>query len=202
MRDNFERCLSEVLRHEGGWADHPKDPGGATMKGVTLATFRNYRLGATKAQLRAISDADLRMIYRGGYWDKVRGDDLPAGLDLVAFDAAVNSGPGRGARWLQSALGVSADGQIGPKTIAAANAHADRQKVIRTACQDRLRWLKTLGTWATFGKGWARRVSEIEAAALAMANAAPAGVSTHTSPPPGLLASILAFFQSIFRKGA
>ncbi|MCL4065759.1 hypothetical protein M3484_04160 [Pseudomonas sp. GX19020] len=199
MRDNFERCLSEVLKHEGGWSDHPADPGGATMKGVTLATFRKYRPSATKADLRAISEADLRMIYRGGYWDRIRGDDLPAGLDLVAFDAAVNSGPGRGARWLQSALGVSADGQIGPKTIAAAKAHADRQKVIRTACQDRLRWLQTLGIWATFGKGWARRVAAVEAAALTMAAA---GVSTPSSTPSGTgwLAAFLKFIATLLRR--
>ena len=83
MKDNFDACLAKVLKHEGGWADHPKDPGGATMKGVTIAVFREYKGRAvTKDELRAISDADLRAIYKAGYWDKVKGDDLPRGLDL------------------------------------------------------------------------------------------------------------------------
>jgi len=95
--DRFSTVLAETLTHEGGWADHPKDPGGATMKGVTLATYRQYYPNATKADLRKISDADLKMIYRTGYWDKVRGDDLPPGVDLMTFDVAVNSGPRRAA---------------------------------------------------------------------------------------------------------
>lgn len=168
MKSNFDHCLRLVLAHEGGWADHPKDPGGATMKGVTLATYRKYKPGATKAQLRAISDADLAMIYRDGYWNKVKGDDLPAGLDLVAFDAAVNSGPGRAARWLQEALGVNADGAIGPKTIAAAQ-DAHKEAVIDRACSIRLNWLRTLPHWPTFGKGWTRRVESVREAASKMA---------------------------------
>lgn len=168
MRDNFPACLAITLAHEGGWADHPKDPGGATMKGITLATYRQYRPGATKAQLRAITDAEVQAIYRRGYWDAVRGDDLPAGLDLVAFDAAVNSGPSRGAKWLQMALGVTADGVIGPKTLAAAG-RADPVWTISKACTLRLTFLRNLSTWPTFGKGWRRRVDDVQAKALAMA---------------------------------
>lgn len=169
MRDNFERCLAEVLKHEGGWSDHPADPGGATMKGVTIGTFAQFKgRKVTKAELRAISDADLRAIYRRKYWDVVKGDDLPAGLDLVAFDAAVNSGPGRGARWLQEALGVTADGRIGPATIEAARA-ANAGAIAIGACQIRLRFLTSLKTWPTFGKGWTRRVEAVQRAALDMA---------------------------------
>lgn len=169
MRDNFQRCLAITLAHEGGWADHPRDPGGATMKGITLATYRQYRPGATKAHLRAITDAEVQTIYRRGYWDAVRGDDLPAGLDLVAFDAAVNSGPSRGAKWLQTALGVTADGKIGPKTLAAAG-RADPAWVIRMASDLRLHFLLGLSTWPTFGKGWQRRIDDVQARALAMAS--------------------------------
>lgn len=173
MKQNFDRCLEHTLRHEGGWADHPADPGGATMKGVTIGTFAQFKgRKVTKAELREISDTDLRAIYRRGYWDKVRGDDLPAGLDLVAFDGAVNSGPSRGARWLQSALGVGADGKVGPQTIAAARqAMAERETsdVIRRACEARLRFLRGLKTWPTFGKGWDRRVQDVQAEALRMA---------------------------------
>lgn len=168
MRDNFPACLAETLRHEGGWADHPKDPGGATMKGVTLATYRRWKPGATKDDLRRITDAEVAAIYRKGYWDAVNGDDLPAGLDLVAFDGAVNSGPARGAKWLQQALGVTADGKIGPKTIAAARA-AQAEAVIDRACDLRMAFLRGLNTWPTFGKGWGRRVNEVRDAATAMA---------------------------------
>ena len=168
MRENFDACLREVLRHEGGWSDHPKDPGGATMKGVTLATYRQWKPGATKDDLRRITDDELGRIYRRGYWDIVKGDDLPAGLDLVAFDAAVNSGPSRGAKLLQAGLGIKQDGKIGPLTIAAA-AKADAPAAINRACDARLGFLRSLKTWGTFGKGWTRRVSDVRATALLMA---------------------------------
>lgn len=199
MRENFERCLSAVLKHEGGWSDHPKDPGGATNFGITLATYRAWKgSAATKAQLRAISDADLRAIYRRNYWDAVSGDDLPAGLDLVAFDAAVNSGPSRGAKWLQTALGVSADGKIGPATLAAAG-KAHPEAVIDRACNARLAWLRTLGTWSTFGKGWARRVESVREEALAMSRQPRIPVTDATTAPgQGVFAALLALLQSIF----
>lgn len=166
---NFENCLSRVLQYEGLWADHPADPGGATMKGVTIGTFAQFKgRKVTKEELRNISDADLRAIYRRKYWDVVRGDDLPAGLDLVAFDAAVNSGPSRGARWLQYALGVHQDGKVGPVTIAAAQA-ANVSHSIDYACNVRLDFLRRLKTWPTFGKGWSRRVSDVRASAKRMA---------------------------------
>lgn len=168
MKENFAACLAETLRHEGGWSDHPKDPGGATMKGVTLDTYRRWRPGATKAQLRAITDAEVAAIYRKGYWDAVNADDLPAGLDLVAFDGAVNSGPSRGAKWLQAGVGAKQDGKVGPATIAAASAY-DTRTAVNRACDARLAFLKTLGTWPTFGKGWSRRVASVRSTALAMA---------------------------------
>jgi lysozyme family protein len=174
MKDNFERCLAEVLKHEGGWADHPKDPGGATMKGVTIGTFAQFKgRKVTKEELRAISDADLRAIYRRKYWDVVKADDLPAGLDLVAFDAAVNSGPSRGAKWLQDGLGVASDGKVGPMTIRAAQ-HANVKLAIWKALDARLAFLRRLKTWPTFGKGWQRRVDDVRRVALEMVVAEPA----------------------------
>jgi len=167
-KGNFDRSLLLVLAHEGGWADHPKDPGGATMKGVTLATFRRYRPGATKADLRNISDADLQRIYRDGYWNVIRGDELPSGLDFAVFDYAVNSGPGRAAKHLQAVLGVPQDGKVGPITLAAAR-EADIERVIELLCTKRLGFLKSLPTWGTFGKGWERRVNSVLEDALLMA---------------------------------
>lgn len=193
MKNNFPACLAITLSHEGGWADHPRDPGGATMKGITLATYRQYRPGATKAQLRAITDAEVQAIYRRGYWDAVRGDDLPAGVDLVAFDAAVNSGPSRGAKWLQTALGVTADGKIGPKTLAAAD-RANRAWVIRTSCDVRLRFLRGLSAWPTFGKGWQRRIDDVQAKALAMAQTPPA-----PTPVAPWWQTVLAWLRKLWR---
>ncbi|MFT3689678.1 glycoside hydrolase family 108 protein [Paenirhodobacter sp.] len=170
-KENFAACLAQILLSEGGWSDHPADPGGATMKGITLDTYRKYHPGATKADLRAIPDAEVARIYRAGYWDRMRGDDLPAGLDLVAFDAAVNSGPGRAAKWLQSAVGVLADGRIGPRTIEAAQT-ARHPEAIARALQARKSFLISLSTWATFGRGWSSRLNRVEQVALTMAKGA------------------------------
>lgn len=168
MKDNFATCLRLTLAYEGGWSDNPHDPGGATMKGITLATYSDW-LGreATKDELKAIPTDHVEAIYRKGYWDKVRGDDLPAGLDLVAFDAAVNSGPKRAATWLQLAVGAKPDGAIGPASVAAAMA-APHDKAVGVACDLRLAFLKSLGSWKYFGKGWLARVAKVRAAALSM----------------------------------
>ncbi|MET3924623.1 glycoside hydrolase family 108 protein [Devosia sp. 2618] len=198
-KTNFAQALGEVLKHEGGWADHPKDPGGATMKGVTLATYRRYRPGATKAQLRAITDAELQRIYREGYWDAVRGDDLPAGLDLAVFDFAVNSGPGRAAIYLQNIIGVAPDGKIGPITLKAVEKHSVAS-LINELCSHRLAFLERLSTWPTFGKGWSRRVADVRAKSLSMASAMPPLIpgspslpepAKGKSPPWGIIIAVL-----------
>jgi lysozyme family protein len=199
MKANFERCLAEVLKHEGGWADHPEDPGGATMKGVTIGTFAQFKgRKVTKDELRKISDADLRAIYRRKYWDVVRGDDLPAGLDLVAFDGAVNSGPSRGARWLQMGIGATADGKVGPLTIDRARA-VNAASAIEAATIARLTFLRGLKHWPTFGKGWQSRVNDVRSVALGMAAASPA--PTPAANPLGPLARLLAAILGMFKKG-
>lgn len=160
MKQNFEASLAHVLKHEGGWADHPADPGGATMKGVTLKTYSDW-LGrqATKEELRNIPTEHLRTIYKARFWDAVRGDELPSGVDYVVFDMAVNSGPGRAAKMLQAAVGATPDGAIGPKTLAAVNAQ-DPATLIATFQRNRQHFLEALPTFGTFGKGWTRRVTE------------------------------------------
>lgn len=169
MKGNFERCLPKVLSHEGGWSDHPSDPGGATMKGITIGTYAQWKgRKVTKDELRNITDAEVAAIYRRKYWDKVKGDDLPSGVDYVAFDAAVNSGPARSARWLQLAVGATQDGQIGPATVAAAQAQY-APAVVERAIGARLSFLRGLKTWPTFGKGWHRRVDDVRTFALAIA---------------------------------
>lgn len=165
---SFPAALAHVLKYEGGWADHPRDPGGATMKGVTLATYSAWlKRPATKAELKAIPDVHLNTIYRQNYWGAIRGDDLPAGVDLVVFDFAVNSGPGRAAKHLQMALGIPVDGAIGPVTLQHARA-ADPRAVIEQVTGQRLAFLKSLPTWPTFGRGWGARVTATEAAGKGM----------------------------------
>lgn len=182
MRANFERALAATLKHEGGWADHPADPGGATMKGITLATYRRYEPNATKTDLRNITDAEIKQIYRDGYWNKIKGDDLPYGVDFAVFDFAVNSGPARAAIYLQEIVGVAPDGKIGPLTLAAV-AKWDGVKLVEKICANRLAFVKRLSTWPTFGRGWSIRISEVLHLAKDMAIALPQPQPSPTPSP-------------------
>lgn len=159
-------CLDFVFEREGGYVDHPKDPGGATNMGITIGTLSQW-LGrqASKADVAALRREDAEAIYVDRYWKPVSGDLLPAGLDLVVFDAGVMSGPDDGARFLQLALKVEPDGDIGPITLATARL-CRGDEIVRAACAARLAYLKRLKTWRTFGKGWTRRVALVEARAL------------------------------------
>jgi lysozyme family protein len=169
MKSNFKDALKHVLVHEGGYADHPKDPGGATMKGVTLLVYKNhFGEDKTKDDLRNISNSELQKIYKTGYWNKCHCDELPSGIDYAVFDAAVNSGPGRGARWLQAAVGAKQDGGIGAKTLAKV-AGFDTVSVINKMCDSRLHFLQGLTNWQTFGRGWQRRVDGVRQTALKLA---------------------------------
>jgi len=172
MLNNFRRSLQHVLVHEGAWSDHPDDPGGATMKGVTLLTYRRH-FGAdrSKDDLKHIPDKQLEKIYRTAYWNQCRCDDLPAGLDYAVFDAAVNSGPTRSATWLQAVVGAKADGGIGPDTLAKIGEYTNNHsthEVIGHICDHRLAFLKSLHTWPVFGTGWERRVEGVRTTANIM----------------------------------
>jgi lysozyme family protein len=118
----FDECLRFVLKAEGGFVDHPSDPGGATNKGVTQEVYDNYRerTNQNRNSVRFISDEEVANIYRDSYWKQIKGDSLPRGIDLVTFDAAVNHGVRQAIKFLQRALGVDDDGLIGPMTIGAA----------------------------------------------------------------------------------
>lgn len=166
-KGRFSAVLPITLKHEGGFVNHPRDPGGATNKGITIGTFRQYRPGATVADLRAISDADVEMIYRKGYWNPVSGDFLPAGVDLSVFDYAVNSGVSRASRALQSVVGVKQDGKIGPNTLSS-TVVAGGDVVIKRLSAQRMGFLRGLKIWDTFGRGWTRRVADVEARSMAM----------------------------------
>jgi lysozyme family protein len=169
MKENFEPALALVLRSEGGFVNNPRDPGGATCKGVTQAVYDDWRRGHGMGpqSVRGISSIEVSSIYRQNYWNRVHGDDLPAGVDYATFDLAVNSGPARAARFLQSAAGVAEDGAIGPATIAAVR--ADPRHVVEVLLDRRLAFLKTLPTFDTFGRGWTVRCGDVRKAALEMA---------------------------------
>jgi lysozyme family protein len=172
MSDNrrFNECVAVVFQYEGGYADHPRDPGGATNMGITLRTLRDWRGddSLTAEAVRDMTEAEAKEIYLARYWNPVRGDDLPPGIDLAVFDWAVHGGVGRAVRDLQTVLGVTVDGAIGRQTIEAAK-RADPAEVIRALCDRRLTRLRSRPHWDAFGRGWSRRVREIEEAALARA---------------------------------
>jgi lysozyme family protein len=166
---NFLRALALVFRSEGGYVDHPADPGGATNYGITLATLSSWRgRRVTKDEIRQLTAEEAGEIYRSQYWDKARCDDLPAGIDYAVFDAAVHSGPGRAVRMLQTVLGVEPDGIVGPMTLAAAR-RADPLAVIAALGDERLAAMQRLPGWAVFGRGWARRIAQVRQTASAMA---------------------------------
>jgi lysozyme family protein len=161
MKENFAEALQRVLKHEGGFVNHPADPGGMTNLGVTKRVWEEW-IGhpATEQTMRSLTPARVAPLYKRKYWDKIRGDDLPDGVDYVVFDAAVNSGPGRAAKWLQACVGVEVDGEIGPKTLAAVAAF--KGDLVDDYSKRRLSFLMDLPHWATFGKGWSRRVAEVQ----------------------------------------
>ena len=173
MRENFDFCLREVLKHEGGFVNHPKDPGGATNKGVTIATFRRYvKANATVQDLKNISDEQVAAVYLRHYWHAVRADDLPPGVDFCVFDNAVNAGPSRAIKQLQEVTGAVQDGRLGPATMEAAR-RVDPVSLVHGLCDRRLRFLRSIrggSLWQTFGRGWQRRVDAVRHHALQMAS--------------------------------
>lgn len=153
-----------LLVHEGGWVDHPKDPGGATMSGITLDTFRDFYKNPklTKEDLRNISAHQIQEIYLANYWDKCRCSDLPSGIDYVVFDAAVNSGATRAIKWLQTAVGATQDGIMGTGTLQQTKeCDISNPGLVADICTIRLRFMQKLSTWEVFGKGWSLRVLEV-----------------------------------------
>ena len=169
MKDNFEAALKAILHHEGGYVNHPADPGGMTNLGVTKRVWEEW-VGheVDEKTMRNLTPEIVGPMYKVKYWDKIKGDELPTGVDYVVFDAAVNSGPGRAAKWLQACVGVEPDGGIGPKTLSAVNAF-DANQLIEDYAKRRLSFLMDLKTWDTFGKGWGRRVAEVQKTGLDMA---------------------------------
>ena len=168
MKSNFEKALESVLHHEGGFVNHPKDPGGITNLGCTKRVWEEW-VGhpVTEQAMRDLKPADVAPLYKKKYWDKISGDDLPTGVDSCVFDAAINSGPGRAVKMLQACVGAEVDGVLGPNSLKAVIAF-DAKTLIADYSQRRLSFLIELPTWETFGKGWTSRVNEVKDTASGM----------------------------------
>ena len=168
MHKNFDKCLSMLLHHEGGFVNHPKDPGGMTNLGVTKKVYEAWVGKEVDEQtMRGLTFIDVAPLYKKKYWDKVRGDDLPSGVDWCAFDWAVNSGSGRPAKAIQRAVGATADGAIGPMTLQAVM-NNDPEMIIGSVYDQRQKFYESLKTFDTFGRGWTRRNKETLNQALDM----------------------------------
>ena len=166
--ENYHKCLELILHHEGGYVNHPKDPGGETNLGVTKRVYEEW--GGTK-EMVDLTVEDVAPIYEKNYWGRVKADDLPSGLDLCVFDFAVNAGPGRAAKYLQSMIGTTVDGGIGPNTLKAVYNYVEEvgvQGTIEEYQSGRISYYEQLSTFETFGRGWTRRVEETTAEAVAL----------------------------------
>jgi len=169
VKQNFDNSLKMLLKHEGGYVNHPRDPGGMTNLGVTKRVYEAW-VGheVDEAAMRALTPDDVAPIYRANYWDAVWGDHLPSGVDFSVFDWAVNSGPSRAIKALQRIVGSVSDGVMGPKTMQAVM-DMDAEKIIDMMHGERQRFYERLDTFDTFGRGWTRRNNETRQAALMMA---------------------------------
>jgi len=168
MKENFDKCLKMLLSHEGGFVNHPDDPGGITNLGVTKKVYDEW-IGreSTEQEMRDLTPEDVGPIYKKNYWDRIKADSLPSGVDWACFDWCVNSGSGRPAKAVQRAVGATQDGAIGPATIGLIM-EKDPKFIIEYVHDVRQDFYKSLKTFETFGRGWTRRNKETLHQALEM----------------------------------
>ena len=170
MQANFESSLEKLLVHEGGFVNHPDDPGGMTNLGVTIKVWEEW-VGhpVSEKEMRNLTPLMVGPLYKRKYWDACHADELISGVDYCVFDVAVNSGVGRAVKLLQSCVGATPDGGYGSITSALVKkAEENPVKLIEDYCAKRLEFLQLLKAFPTFGKGWTRRVEEVKAEALKM----------------------------------
>jgi lysozyme family protein len=170
MKDNWDRCFDMVIKTEGGYVDNPHDPGGRTNLGVTQRAWEAFlNRHVTEAEMRALTPENVKGFYKDLYWDRIKGDQLPSGIDYAVYDFAVNSGPYRAAQYLQEIAGTVIDGMIGPNSVEAVRS-CNAAEVADAICDMRLDFLKRLPAFETFGKGWTTRVNGVKEKAIDMAN--------------------------------
>lgn len=165
MTEGFEKAVNLILKHEGGYVNHPDDPGGETNFGIAKRSYPDV-------DIAKLSENDAKAIYKEDFWDRVKGDDLPAPIALMVFDTAVNMGISRGAKFLQDVVDAKpVDGIIGSGTVAKTQeAYAEKgTELLDEYAEKRLAYYQELSTFKTFGKGWTRRVEETLEAAKELA---------------------------------
>lgn len=176
---NLQAAMDHVFEVEGGFVNHPQDPGGATNLGITRRTLANWRgvhpyWDLPIDEVRSLQSSEAIAIYAAKYWHKCRCDELPSGIDIAVFDYAVNSGPHRAITALQKLVGAQVDGVVGPKTLAKTSQAMKKlnpNKLVNTFMDQRLQFLRALKTFSTFGRGWSRRVASVRAFALSKISA-------------------------------
>jgi len=194
----FDACLAFTWSPDrDGQPLHvsPGDRGGATSWGVTLASYTSWRADhghptTTEVDLAAATKAELGALYRDRYWTPIQGDRLPVGVDLLAFDFGVTSGPGTSVKLLQETVGgLKVDGALGPKTLAAV-ARCDRLDLIRRLSARHESYYRSLADFSRFGNGWTNRNAARLAAALATPFAAAPAPAPTPATHPGVFASL------------
>jgi lysozyme family protein len=205
----YDEALRRLLVHEGGYTNHPSDPGGPTNFGITIYDYRKYvKPNATAADVRAMKLDEAKSIYRTKYWAAQRCDDLPAGVDGSVFDYGVNSGIGRSGKVLRRVVGLPDHTSVVTDEVLNAVAKRDAKAVILAINDERLRFLKSLKTWSVFGTGWSRRVAEVRALSLHLADhpiaaqaPTPRPVPTEAAPAKGVVPPPKAI-KGVITKGA
>ncbi len=179
MKTTYGICLPLLLAHEGGYTNHPSDPGGPTNFGITIHDYRKYvKTDATAADIRAMNIDDAKRIFREKYWNAQRCDDFPAGVDYAVFDYGVNSGVARSGKVLRRLLKLSDASSAITDAVVAAACATDAERLVKLVCDERLHFLQSLRTWPVFGVGWGRRVADVRSAALKLAADGPTTSST------------------------
>lgn len=172
MKDNFDASFARIIKSEGGYVNDPSDRGGETNLGVTIGAWGAYLNRAIQpGEMKLLTQDTVRPFYRSMYWDKVKGDDLPVGVDYAVFDFAVNAGPGRAAKFLQQSVGATPDGAIGPGTMALV-AKATPTDILQKFAQQKEAFYNSLAeknpAQQKFLKGWLNRVASVQMAASSM----------------------------------
>ncbi|RWB93547.1 MAG: secretion activator protein [Mesorhizobium sp.] len=169
---NLPYCLIVTLKYEGGYSNDPNDRGNWTGQNVGVGTLKGTKYGIAahaypRLDIKNLSFDEAKSIYERDYWKPILGESLPYGVDLATFDAGVMSGPQRGVRWLQAAVGAKQDGLAGSETLAKTLA-ADGNETIRAICASRRSFVQSLSSKKYFGRGWSRRIAEVEAKSIAV----------------------------------
>jgi len=178
MKDNYDTFFEELIKHEGGFTDDPRDPGnqredgfgnaGSTMLGVTAQVWSEWTgKPSPKSVMRALTKDDIKPMYKARYWDAVKADELPSGVDISVADFGVNAGPGRAAKRLQRVVAATQDGAIGPKTLAMVY-NMEPTDILHKYADAREAYYRSLKTFEIYGNGWLRRNKEVLEKALKM----------------------------------